>query len=225
MPSSPTALAGGQLGLLSRSEVAVAGAAAEDLLEALGRVPDPRDPRGRRYPLVPVLAIAVCAMLAGARSYAAIAEWAADAPPRLRARLGLPGPVPDLATIWRVLTRWTRPLSIARSGRGSARNSQPGSRPRRWCWRWTARPCAAPAPAAARRRTCWRAWTTAPGWCRDGPQSREGLEEALRPGTPGPPCRLLGRLARHGGGRVVRSEERRNWTGHTNFGRAGAILG
>src|SRR5215831_14219162 len=104
MPSSPTVLAGGQLGLLSRSEVAVAGAAAEDLLEALGRVPDPRDPRGRRYPLVPVLAIAVCAMLAGARSYAAIAEWAADAPPRLRARLGLPGPVPDLATIWRVLT-------------------------------------------------------------------------------------------------------------------------
>jgi Transposase DDE domain len=43
MPSSPTVLAGGQLGLLSRSEVAVAGAAAEDLLEALGRVPDPRD--------------------------------------------------------------------------------------------------------------------------------------------------------------------------------------
>jgi hypothetical protein len=72
MPSSATVLAGGQLGLLSRSEVAVAGAAAEDLLEALGGVPDPRDPRGR-YPLVRVLAIAVCAMLAGARSYAAIA--------------------------------------------------------------------------------------------------------------------------------------------------------
>ena len=101
MPSSPAVLAGGQLGLLSRSEVAVAGAAAEDLLEAVGRVPDSR---GRRYPLVPVLAIAVCAMLAGARPYAAIAERAADAPPRLRARLGLPGPVPDLATIWRVLT-------------------------------------------------------------------------------------------------------------------------
>jgi hypothetical protein len=51
---------------------------------------------------------------------------------------------------------------------------------------------------------------------RDGPQSREGLEEAPRPRTPGPLCRLLGRLARHVGGRVVRSEERRNWTGHTN---------
>jgi DDE family transposase len=42
-----------------------------------GQVPDPRDPRGRRYRLAPMLAIAVCAVLAGARSYAAIAEWAA----------------------------------------------------------------------------------------------------------------------------------------------------
>jgi predicted transposase YbfD/YdcC len=74
------------------------------LLEALSQVPDPRDPRGVRYALVPVLSVAVCATLAGARSYAAIAEWAADAPPRLRAALGLPGPVPDLATIWRILT-------------------------------------------------------------------------------------------------------------------------
>jgi hypothetical protein len=60
---------------------------------------------------------------------------------------------------------------------------------------------------------------------RDGPQSRESLEEALRSGTPGPPCRLLGRLARHVGGRVVRSEERRDWTRRTNLGRAGAIVG
>jgi predicted transposase YbfD/YdcC len=104
MSSSPTVLAGGQLAARSRGGLAVAVAAPEDLLEALGQVPDPRDPRGRRYRLVPVLAIAVCAVLAGARSYAAIAGWAADAPPRLRARLGLPGTVPDLVTIWRVLT-------------------------------------------------------------------------------------------------------------------------
>lgn len=31
------------------------------------------------YPLIPVLAIVVCAMLGGARSYAAIAEWATGA--------------------------------------------------------------------------------------------------------------------------------------------------
>jgi hypothetical protein len=104
MSSSPTALAAGRLALLGRTEMPVAGAAPQELLEALRQVPDPRDPRGLRYPLVPVLAIAVCAMLAGARSYAAIAEWAADAPPRLRAGPGLPGAVPDLVTIWRVLT-------------------------------------------------------------------------------------------------------------------------
>jgi len=104
MSSSLTVLAAGQLALLDRNEMASSGAAAGDLLEALGRVPDPRDPRGRRYPLAGVLAIAVCAVLAGARSYQAIAEWAGDTRPALRARLGLPGAVPDLATIWRVLT-------------------------------------------------------------------------------------------------------------------------
>jgi hypothetical protein len=57
-----------------------------------------------RYCLVSVLAVAVCATLAGARSYTAIAEWACDAPQGLRAGLGLPGGVPDLVTIWRVLT-------------------------------------------------------------------------------------------------------------------------
>jgi predicted transposase YbfD/YdcC len=75
------------------------------LLDALARVPDPRDPRGVRYGLAAVLGVAVCATLAGARSYAAIAEWAADAPARLRTGLGLRrGAVPDPATIWRVLT-------------------------------------------------------------------------------------------------------------------------
>ena len=81
-----------------------AGAVPAGLLDALAQVPDPRDPRGVRYDLVPVLAVAVCATLAGARSFAAIAEWAADAGPELRAGLGLPGAVPDLVTIWRVLT-------------------------------------------------------------------------------------------------------------------------
>ena len=57
-----------------------------------------------QYELAAVLAVAACATLAGARSYAAIAEWAGDAPAELRAGLVLPGAVPDLVTIWRVLT-------------------------------------------------------------------------------------------------------------------------
>ena len=115
MSSSLTGLVAGHLDALAGSPVsASAGAVPGGLLQALAQVPGPRDPRGRRYPLVPVLAMAVCAVLAGARSYAAIAEWAADAPPRLRARLGLPGAVRDLVTIWRVLTA-VDPASLDRA--------------------------------------------------------------------------------------------------------------
>ncbi|WP_420497449.1 transposase family protein [Parafrankia sp. FMc2] len=49
------------------------------LLAAFGRVPDPRKPRGRRHSLAVVLTLATCAVLAGARSFTAIGEWAADA--------------------------------------------------------------------------------------------------------------------------------------------------
>lgn len=66
MPSSPIALA------------APVVATPQSLLEHLERVPDPRDPRGVRYPLAGMLAVAVCAVLAGARSFAAIGEWGLD---------------------------------------------------------------------------------------------------------------------------------------------------
>jgi predicted transposase YbfD/YdcC len=102
--SSPASVVAGHLAVLAGNVPPPADAVPAGLLEALSQVPDPRDPRGVRYQFVPVLAVAVCATLAGARSYAAIAEWACDAPPALRAGLGLPGAVPDLVTIWRVLT-------------------------------------------------------------------------------------------------------------------------
>lgn len=38
------------------------------------------DPRGRRFPLVAIVAAASASVLAGARSLTAIAEWIADAP-------------------------------------------------------------------------------------------------------------------------------------------------
>lgn len=61
----------------------------QTLLGVLTRVPDPRDPRGVRYPLAGVLAVAVTAVLAGARSFAAIGEWALDLREDQLARLGL----------------------------------------------------------------------------------------------------------------------------------------
>jgi len=49
------------------------------LLAALNTVTDPRKPRGVRHCLPGILAIAACAVIAGARSFVAIAEWAAEA--------------------------------------------------------------------------------------------------------------------------------------------------
>ena len=45
----------------------------------------------------------MCAVLAGARSYIAIAEWARDLTPRVRARLGLGRRAPSESTIRPVL--------------------------------------------------------------------------------------------------------------------------
>jgi DDE_Tnp_1-associated/Transposase DDE domain len=59
-----------------------------DLLAYLATVNDPRTRAGRRHPLVTILAIAAAAVLTGARSIAAIAEWAADTPQPVRAALG-----------------------------------------------------------------------------------------------------------------------------------------
>jgi len=74
-----------------------------DLLLALRAVHDPRARRGRRHDVVAVLGVAVCAVLAGARSYIAIAEWARDLTPSVRGRLGLGHRPPCESTIRRVL--------------------------------------------------------------------------------------------------------------------------
>jgi len=60
-----------------------------DLLAHLGVVPDPRKPRGVRHPLCALLAVAAGAVLSGARSFAAIGEWAADASQQVLAALGV----------------------------------------------------------------------------------------------------------------------------------------
>jgi predicted transposase YbfD/YdcC len=74
-----------------------------DLLVVLAGVPDPRKPRGRRHRLVTVLAVGVCAVLAGARSYVAIAEWVHDLPVSARLRLGIGRRAPSESTIRRIL--------------------------------------------------------------------------------------------------------------------------
>ncbi|MCH7595333.1 MAG: transposase family protein, partial [Planctomycetes bacterium] len=48
------------------------------LFEALGKVPDPRGGQGRRHPLPAILTLAAVAMLSGARSLYAIAQFGRD---------------------------------------------------------------------------------------------------------------------------------------------------
>jgi hypothetical protein len=71
------------------------------LLSALAAVPDPRARRGIRYRLAVILGPVVCAVLAGARSFTAIAEWAADADQATRDALGITGVVPCESTFRR----------------------------------------------------------------------------------------------------------------------------
>jgi DDE_Tnp_1-associated/Transposase DDE domain len=75
------------------------------LLDALSAVPDPRAARGVRYPFAGLLAVAVCAVLAGASSFAAIADWRPDLDDIARARLGFVRGVPAATTVWRLLIR------------------------------------------------------------------------------------------------------------------------
>jgi len=76
------------------------------LIEMLRTLVDPRKRRGVRHPLVTVTAISVCAALAGARSFKAIAEWAKDLSRDTLRRLGsrrwLP---PSEPTLRRVLQK------------------------------------------------------------------------------------------------------------------------
>ncbi|WP_326701504.1 ISAs1 family transposase [Streptomyces sp. NBC_01754] len=85
---------------------------AVDLHRFLSGVPDPRDARGRRYPLAALLSAAAASVLAGARSLLAIGEWLADAPAWALRALGFPPdaltgtvPVPHPGTVRRLLAR------------------------------------------------------------------------------------------------------------------------
>ena len=58
------------------------------LMAFLADVPDPRDASGRRHPLAAMLSHACCAILCGARGYAAIVQWGRDQPIELMHKLG-----------------------------------------------------------------------------------------------------------------------------------------
>ena len=116
------------------------------LLQALAKVADFRKSRGKRHPLVAILALGCVAALCGACSLTAISQWGRHHDAKLLARLGFTHwPGPSVATLHRVfskldvvsleqaLTDWWRtwlpalgPLAIdGKTARGSGGDGAP----------------------------------------------------------------------------------------------------
>ncbi len=99
------------------------------LPEALAGLPDPRARRGVRHRLTVVVTAAVCAVVAGYRSYAAIAEWVADVPAATALALGMtPDRRPSEAMIRRLLQALdpqllTAAIGVWLAGRATAATS------------------------------------------------------------------------------------------------------
>ena len=102
MPAASSSLTDPAIGQLLTAAQAL-GAERARLLPVLAAVPDPRARRGVRHQLAVILSLALCAVLAGARSFTAIAEWAADADQGTRDALGVTGVVPCESTFRRTL--------------------------------------------------------------------------------------------------------------------------
>ncbi|MGH3927086.1 MAG: transposase family protein [Pseudonocardiaceae bacterium] len=80
-----------------------------ELLQRFAEVSDGRRDQGRVHPVAVVLALCAAAVVAGMRSFTAIAGWAADVSAELLAQLydrgsESPSTAPSKATIWRVVT-------------------------------------------------------------------------------------------------------------------------
>jgi hypothetical protein len=88
-----------------KSRVALTTIPVEGLKEKIGAIMDPRKRRGIRHPLANVLSLSVAAVLCGARSYIAIAEWASYLSPETLARFGCRRKAPSEPTIRRVLQK------------------------------------------------------------------------------------------------------------------------
>jgi predicted transposase YbfD/YdcC len=75
------------------------------LLDHFGQGPDPRRGNAKRHPLLDILALTLCAVIAGADTWVEIAEFARSKATWLQTWLVLPNGIPSHDTIARVLAR------------------------------------------------------------------------------------------------------------------------
>jgi DDE_Tnp_1-associated len=129
------------------------------LVEALAEVLDPREARGVRHGVLAVLLLGECAGLTGARSFAAVAEYAHDAGRLVLAALGVGEVVRHESTLRRVLQK-VDATALGAALRSWAMAQLDTPNPHRLirrvangagCWHWTERRCAAPGSAGCSR--------------------------------------------------------------------------
>jgi hypothetical protein len=84
-----------------------------------------------RHRIAAILGLAVCAVLAGARSFTAIAEWAADADEQTLRVLGAGGVMPSESTFRRTLQSLDADAFDELAGRWAAQRTAPGPGGRR----------------------------------------------------------------------------------------------
>ncbi len=127
-----------------------------DLRVFLERVPDPRRRRGVRHSLISILLVAAAAVAAGARSFVAIGERAADAPQRLPKRIGARSAVgagrycaPDEAAVRRVMSKLDGDAFDTGSATPPTAKTPPASAPATPPESWPARATSPSAPCAS----------------------------------------------------------------------------
>jgi predicted transposase YbfD/YdcC len=109
--SYATALGGGVSAVSPAADASGAALTSPELLQRFAAVSDGRSEQGRDHPVAVVLTLCAAAVLAGMRSFTAIAGWVADVPAELLAQMH-PHPTagrsrvafPSKTTLWRVLT-------------------------------------------------------------------------------------------------------------------------